>query len=120
MKSYVLLLIAVAAATTSCKQNQTEKTKTATFVLSDTMLASIRIDTATIRNSDIPEIPSSAVIFDKGKSFVMIFRDKFNINIREVKVDTSLNESSYISSGLNPGDKVISTNPLLIYDALKD
>lgn len=112
--------MAFAAAYTGCKQSQTEKTKTATFVLSDTMLASIRIDTAVIRSGEIPEIPSTAVIFDKGKSFVMVFRDKFNINIREVKVDKSLNDTSYISNGLKPGDKVISTNPLLIYDALKD
>lgn len=65
-------------------------------------------------------IPSSAVIFDKGKNFVMVFRDKFNIDTREVKVDKSLNEVSYIIRGLKPGEKVISKNQLLIYDALND
>lgn len=65
-------------------------------------------------------IPSSAVIFDKGKNFVMVFRDKFNIDTREVKVNKSLNDVSYINRGLNTGEKVISKNQLLIYDALND
>lgn len=69
---------------------------------------------------EMPAIPSSAVIFDKGKNFVMVFRDKYNIDTREVKVSKSLNNVSYISQGLNAGDKVISRNQLLIYDALND
>ncbi|RPD38206.1 efflux RND transporter periplasmic adaptor subunit [Chitinophaga barathri] len=70
--------------------------------------------------TEMPAIPSSAVIFDKGKNFVMVFRDKFNIDTREIKVAKALNETSYISRGLQPGDKIISRNQLLIYDALND
>ncbi|MBO9154287.1 efflux RND transporter periplasmic adaptor subunit [Chitinophaga sp. GCM10012297] len=69
---------------------------------------------------EMPAIPSSAVIFDKGKNFVMVFRDKFNIDTREIKVAKALNETSYISRGLQPGEKIISRNQLLIYDALND
>lgn len=70
--------------------------------------------------TEMPAIPSSAVIFDKGKNFVMVFRDKFNIDTREIKVAKALNETSYISRGLQPGEKIISRNQLLIYDALND
>lgn len=49
MKLYALLLIVVAAGYTSCKQSHAEDTEAATFVLSDTMLASIRIDTAAFK-----------------------------------------------------------------------
>lgn len=70
--------------------------------------------------TEMPAIPSSAVIFDKGKNFVMVFRDKFNVDTREIKVAKALNETSYISRGLQPGEKIISRNQLLIYDALND
>lgn len=70
--------------------------------------------------NEMMAIPSSAVIFDKGKNFVMVFRDRYNIETKEVKVTKSLNEVSYILRGIQPGDKVISRNQLLIYDALND
>lgn len=217
MKQYTLLLIALTAGCISCKPGHAENGEVATFVLSDTMLASIRIDTTVIKpveselrlsgkvtpdelndvciianvfETDIsrikegipvkvtttsypdkvfygqidkmynvpdpatktmqvrisldndeallePEmfatillryreggemmaIPSSAMIFAKGKNFVMVFRDKYNIDTREVKVEKSLSEVTYISSGLQPGEKVISKNQLLIYDALNN
>lgn len=66
----------------------------------------------------MPAIPASAVILDKGKNYVVVFRDRYNIGTREVKVSGSFNDISYISNGLRPGEKVISRNQLLIYDAL--
>ncbi|MGX5816551.1 efflux RND transporter periplasmic adaptor subunit [Chitinophaga lutea] len=69
---------------------------------------------------EMTAIPSSAIIFDKGKNFVMVFKDRYNIETREVKVSKSLNDVSYILRGLQPGDRVISKNQLLIYDALND
>lgn len=123
MKLYALLLIAITAGYTGCKQSHIENGEVATFVLSDTTLASIRIDTTVLEyreGGEMLAIPSSAVIFDKGKNFVLVFRDKYNVDIREVKVDESLNEVSYISRGLQPGEKVISKNQLPIYDALNN
>ncbi len=70
--------------------------------------------------NEMMAVPSAAVIFDKGKNFVMVFKDRYNIETKEVKVAKSLNEVSYIQRGLQPGDKVISRNQLLIYDALND
>lgn len=69
---------------------------------------------------EMPAIPTSALILDKGKNFVIVFRDKYNVDTREVEVSTSLNDTSYIRKGLQPGEKIISRNQLLIYDALND
>lgn len=69
---------------------------------------------------DMIAIPSTAVIFDRSKNYVMVFKDKFNVDTREVQVAKSLNGISYINSGLKEGEKVISKNQLLIYDALND
>ena len=65
-------------------------------------------------------IPSSSVIFDKSKSWVMVYTDPKHIETRQVEVYRQLNERSYISIGLNKGEKVVTKNNLLIYDALND
>ncbi|WP_291907174.1 efflux RND transporter periplasmic adaptor subunit [Chitinophaga sp. CB10] len=65
-------------------------------------------------------VPSAAVIFDNSKNYVLVFKDKFNISVRPVEVAKTSGNVTYLSSGLQAGEKVISKNQLLIYDALKD
>ncbi len=65
-------------------------------------------------------VPSSAVIFDRSKYWVMVFRDKHNIETRQVQLYRQLSDMSYISGGLDEGETVISKNALLVYDALND
>ncbi|RAJ79912.1 cobalt-zinc-cadmium efflux system membrane fusion protein [Chitinophaga dinghuensis] len=71
-------------------------------------------------NDEKIAVPSAAVIFDNSKNFVLVFKDKFNISVRQVEVAKSSGDITYIQSGLQPDEKVISKNQLLIYDALKD
>jgi len=65
-------------------------------------------------------VPSKAVIFDKSKSFVLIFKDRNNIETRQVEFFRQVGDITYISSGISIGEKVITENQLLIYDALND
>jgi len=65
-------------------------------------------------------IPSSAVIFDKSKTWVMVFRDRHNIETRKVDIYRQLGDITYIKVGLAEGETVISKNGLLIYDAIND
>lgn len=65
-------------------------------------------------------VPSSAVIFDKNRYYVMIFKDRYNIETREIDVYRQNPDFTYINSGLTEGEKVISKNQLFIYDALND
>ena len=71
-------------------------------------------------NKQMVAIPSSAVLFDKSKNWVMVYRDKTHIETRNVEVYRMLGDVTYISSGINDQDQVISKNGLLIYDALND
>lgn len=71
-------------------------------------------------NKELITIPSSAVIFDKNKYWVMVFKDRHNIETRQIEVYRQLGDKTYISSGLKQGEKVISENGILIYDALND
>ncbi|MXN92885.1 efflux RND transporter periplasmic adaptor subunit [Flavobacterium sp. Sd200] len=65
-------------------------------------------------------VPSEAVVFDKNKNFVMVFKDKNNIETREVTVYRALDKTTYLSAGLKEGEKIIVKNNLLIYDAIND
>ncbi len=65
-------------------------------------------------------IPSKAVIFDKSKHWVMVFKDRNHIETRQVKIFKTVGDYTYIESGLNAGEKIISNEQLLVYDALND
>lgn len=65
-------------------------------------------------------VPAEAVIFDKNRYWTMVFKDKYHIETREVEVYKSLNDISYLSSGVKEGEKVISKGGLMIYNTLND
>ncbi len=65
-------------------------------------------------------INKNAVIFDKSKTFVLIYHSKKKIETREVEIYRETEDRIYISSGLKEGDKLITNNQLFIYDALND
>lgn len=88
------------------------------YLLKPEMRATIKL--SYIETMEMLTIPSSAVIFDKSKSFVMVFKDRNNIETRQVEVFRQVGGTAYISLGLNNGEKVITENQLLIYDALND
>lgn len=65
-------------------------------------------------------VPAKAVIFDKSKNYVMVYKDKYNVETREVEVLKTLDKVTYLSKGVKAGEVIISQNQLLIYDALND
>lgn len=65
-------------------------------------------------------IPSQSIIFDRSKNWVMVFHSRTQIETRPVEVYRSLANRAYIKSGLKNGERVISKNQLLVYDALND
>jgi cobalt-zinc-cadmium efflux system membrane fusion protein len=88
------------------------------YLLKPEMNATINL--AYNEGKDLIAIPSSAVIFDKSKNYVMVFHDKYNVETRPVEIYKQTGRVTYISNGLKEGEKVISKNQLLIYDALND
>ena len=88
------------------------------FLLKPAMRANIKISYS--ENQKMIAVPSSAIVFDKSKNYVMIFKDRNNIETRQIEVFRQVGNTSYVSAGLNEGEKVLTTNQLLIYDALND
>jgi cobalt-zinc-cadmium efflux system membrane fusion protein len=71
-------------------------------------------------NRKLVAVPSSAIIFDKSKYWVMVYKDKEHIETRQVDIYHQMGDITYINSGVNEYENVISKNGLLIYDALND
>jgi len=71
-------------------------------------------------NKSMLAIPSSAVIFDNNKNFVMVYKSRENLETRQVEVYRQVGDIAYISGGLKEGEKIITHNQLLFYDALND
>lgn len=69
-------------------------------------------------NNQSLTVPSNAVIFDDNRNFVVVFKSRTDVKVREIKVLKQVGEVVYVSEGLQEGEKVITTNQLLIYKSL--
>lgn len=63
-------------------------------------------------------IPSDAMVFEGGKNYVVLYKSKCDLKLQEVQVLKTEDKRSYISSGLNAGDIIISKNQILFYNAI--
>ena len=67
----------------------------------------------------MPNVPSEAIVFDRSRNYVVVYHSKDDLEIREVEVLDAQGPRTYITSGLKPGEKVISKSALLIYQAIR-
>ncbi|MBI2722538.1 MAG: efflux RND transporter periplasmic adaptor subunit [Bacteroidetes bacterium] len=65
-------------------------------------------------------VPSSAVIFDKSRNYVMVYKNKNDIETRQIEIFQTTTQKTYINSGIKEGEKIISKYQLLVYDAIND
>ena len=66
------------------------------------------------------EIPSNAILFDAGKSYVVTYKDSYHVAIQEVKPLKVVGAKTYLLEGLIEGELVISRNQILLYNALNE
>lgn len=65
-------------------------------------------------------IPSDALIFDNDKNYVVVEEAPKRYSVREVKLQGHNGKTTYISSGINQGEKVVVKNQLFIYSGEKE
>jgi len=94
------------------------KLKNPEYLLKPEMRATIKLSYK--EDEEMLCVPSKAIIFDKSKNFVLVYKSKKDIETRQVEVFRQVGEKTFISSGLKNGEKVITQNQLLIYDSLND
>lgn len=86
------------------------------LLLKPEMFTSVLIENT--EQSKAVSIPADAMVFENGRNFVIIYKGKCNLQIREVFVLRTENNRAYISGGLNAGDVIISKNQVLFYNAI--
>ena len=79
-------------------------------------------DLTVLQQGELPAltVSSSAVVFDKSKYWVMVFKDKDHIETRQVEIYRELGGITYLTGGIEVGERVFVKNQLLIYDAIND
>lgn len=92
--------------------------KNTDFLLKPDMNATIKLSFN--ENQSMIAVPSKSIIFDKSKNFVMLFKNRNSIETKQVEVFRQVGETTYISSGIEENEKVITNNQLFIYDALNN
>jgi len=86
------------------------------YLLKPEMYASITVSDK--ENKQCLNIPSQALIFDHSQYYVLVYNSKTDIKITPVQVINTVGDRTFLASGVNDGDKVISSQAILIYNAL--
>lgn len=63
-------------------------------------------------------VPTKALIFDNNRYFVVVYKSQSDVKLHEVNISSQTDDVAYISSGISEGDKIVTTNQLLMYRAL--
>lgn len=87
-------------------------------LLKPEMIARVKLSYQEDRS--LPAIPASAVIFDNSKEYVLVFKDRLNIAVRQVTSARTDQRTAWIASGLEPGEVVIDREQLFLFKALTE
>lgn len=89
-----------------------------TYSLKPEMFANVTVSNK--ENRQVLCISSKALVFDHSQYYVLVFNSKSDIKITPVEIINTVGDKTYIAKGINEGDKVISSQAILIYDALNN
>ncbi|MBB3186748.1 efflux RND transporter periplasmic adaptor subunit [Microbacter margulisiae] len=63
-------------------------------------------------------VSSSTIVFDHSQNYVLVYHNNANIETVPVQVINTLGDKTYITGNLKPGDRLIASQTILIYQAL--
>jgi membrane fusion protein, heavy metal efflux system len=86
------------------------------YLLKPQMFASVTVTNP--ENKQSLCVSSKSLMFDHSQYYVLLFKSKDDVRITPVQVISSIGDKTYISAGIQEGEKVISSQVVLIYDAL--
>lgn len=86
------------------------------FLLKPEMFAGITVANKT--NEQSLCIPSASLVFDHSQYYVLLYKSQSDVKIIPVEMLSKYGNKIYIKGNVQEGDKVISSNVVLIYQAL--
>ncbi len=86
------------------------------MMLKPDMYAKVIVDNTQGRRTTC--IPTSALVSQDGKDYIVLFNSNSDMTILEVNLIKTVGERTYINNELQPGQKLITQNQLLIFNQL--
>ena len=71
-----------------------------------------------VKNESMLAVPANSVVFDRNKYWVLVYSGPCDVQTRQIEVVKSSGAYSYIRTGVKPGERIIVSRQLLIYNAL--
>jgi len=68
---------------------------------------------------DLPVISANAIVFDNDKNYVIVVDGKAKVHIQPITVKKTVEGNAFISSGVKPGDRIIASRQMYLYESLK-
>lgn len=88
------------------------------LILKPEMFANVKVDTRA--QQSYPVINSRCLIFDNNKNYVIVTDGKKTARIQEVDIARKVEDKAYIRSGIKPGDKLVASRQVFLYEGLKN
>lgn len=82
------------------------------------MFANIQIRAKS--GEDLPEVNTRALVFDNDKNYVIVVDGKAKVHIQPVTIAKTVEDRAYISKGVKPGDRIVASRQVYLYESLKD
>ncbi len=86
------------------------------YLLKPEMYANVVVNYA--EHESMITIASSAVVFDNSNNYVLVYGGGKNFTVKKIDLYKTIGAKAYIRSGLLEGDRIVTFNQLLIYNAL--
>ena len=88
------------------------------FQLKPGMFANIELN---VKETEVlPAIPSGSLIFDNNEYYAVVFEDACNVEIRKLNIHSRTGQRTFLNSGLQPGEHVVSNRHILVYNKLTE
>ena len=86
------------------------------LMLKPEMFAKVTVNN--VQNEQAICVPTTSLIEQNGKTFVVVYNSRNDMKIAEVDVMKTSGSKTFINSGVTPGQQVITDNELLVFQQL--
>jgi cobalt-zinc-cadmium efflux system membrane fusion protein len=68
----------------------------------------------------LPVINTRGLIFDNDKNYVIVVDGKAKVHVQQIDIAKRVEDRAYIRAGLKPGDRIVASRQLYLFESLRD
>jgi len=87
-------------------------------LLKPQMFANVQIKAKS--GQDLPSINTRAIVFDNDKNYVLVVDGKAHVRIQQIDIAKRVEDIAYIRSGVKPGERIVASRQVFLFESLKD